>query len=102
MPLKEPKPIGDVEKSIIPQIAAVAMNELVTLVHVNEPFWGDSSSVEDEISTLSHEIYEQAFPKPNHFKGENVVKESSKYTSLVNINSMELVDMFLDPVRMHF
>ncbi|XP_058725502.1 homeobox-leucine zipper protein HDG11-like [Vicia villosa] len=99
MPVKEPKSSGDVEKSIISQIAAVAMNELVTLVRINEPFWVDSSSVEDEISTLSHEIYEQTFPKPNHFKGENVVKESSKYTSHVNINSMELIDMLLDPVK---
>ncbi|KAL5079351.1 hypothetical protein RYX36_007772, partial [Vicia faba] len=99
MLVKEPKPIGDVEKSIISQIAAIAMNELVTLVRVHEPFWMESSSLEDEMLTLSHEFYEQAFPKPNHFKGENVVKESSKYTSLVNISSMALIDMLLDPMK---
>ncbi|CAK8533043.1 unnamed protein product [Lathyrus sativus] len=99
MLVNEPKQIGDVEKSIISQIAYIAMNELVTLARVNEPFWMDSSNVEDEILTLSYEIYEQAFPKPNHLKSENVVKESSKYTSLVNINSMALIDMILDPVK---
>ncbi|KAI5443568.1 hypothetical protein KIW84_012275, partial [Lathyrus oleraceus] len=54
----EPKSIGDVEKSIVSQIVAIAMNELVTLVRVNEPFWTDSSSVKDEILTLSYGIYE--------------------------------------------
>ncbi|CAL5185616.1 unnamed protein product [Lathyrus oleraceus] len=94
--VNEPEPICNVEKSIISQIATIAMNELVILLRVKEPFWMNSSSVEEEKLTLSYEHYDQAFPKQNHFNGDNVVKESSKYTAIVNIPITELIDMFID------
>nr|XP_027187843.1 homeobox-leucine zipper protein HDG11-like [Cicer arietinum] len=97
--VNQPMQNCDVEKSMITQIATIAMEELIRLVRMNEPFWVNSSTTQDAKLTLIHEAYEQVFPKKSHFKGPNIVKEASKYSAMVNLSGMILVDIFLDPVK---
>lgn len=92
----------DTEKLMMSQIVAIAMEELVRLVRVNEPFWINSSTNQDGKYTLLKDSYEQVFPKNNHFKGANVCEESSKYSGIVNLSGVQLVDMFLDTVSITF
>ncbi|PNY06781.1 putative homeobox leucine zipper protein [Trifolium pratense] len=87
----------DEEKTMMLQIATLAMQELERLVRVNEPFWINFSNThQDERYTLDHERYCQFFPKNNHIRGDNVSKESSKYSGIIGLDGMKLVDMFLD------
>ncbi|CAJ2657924.1 unnamed protein product [Trifolium pratense] len=87
----------DEEKTMMLQIATLAMQELERLVRVNEPFWINFSNThQDERYTLDHERYCQFFPKNNHIRGDNVSKESSKYSGIIGLDGMQLVDMFLD------
>jgi len=91
----------DGQEITMSQVVAVAMEELVRLVRVNEPFWVKSPNTQDGY-TLHRESYEQVFPKNNHFKGANVCEESSKYFGLVKISGTELVGMLLDSVSINY
>ncbi|GAU22865.1 hypothetical protein TSUD_376760 [Trifolium subterraneum] len=85
------------EENMISQLAILAMQELVRLVRTNEPFWINISNThQDGRYTLDHESYYQVFPKNNHIRGDNVSEESSKYSGIVRIDGMKLVDLFLD------
>ncbi|XP_024632687.1 homeobox-leucine zipper protein HDG11 [Medicago truncatula] len=88
----------DAQKITMSQVVDAAMDELVRLVRVNEPFWVKSPNTQDGY-TFHRESYEQVFPKNNHFKGANVCEESSKYSGLVKISGIDLVGMFLDSVK---
>lgn len=93
-------PMDDLEneKALVTEMANIAMEELVRLVRLNDPLWVNSSTDHDGQLTLDLESYERVFPKRNRFKGTHVCVESSKYTGIVNITGMQLVDMFLDSV----
>ncbi|KAJ1414384.1 START-like domain superfamily [Sesbania bispinosa] len=86
---------SDMEKELMSEIATSAMEELVKLIHINEPLWVISSAQKEKL-TLHRETYERIFPKTNHMKGANVPLESSKDSGIVNISGKELVDIFLD------
>ncbi|XP_057458831.1 homeobox-leucine zipper protein HDG11-like [Lotus japonicus] len=86
------------QKLLMKGIASTATRELAKLLLYNEPFWVLSSSQEGKL-TLHPEIYEIFFPKNKHFIGPNVRAESSKDSVTVNISGMQLVEMFLDPVK---
>lgn len=90
----------DEQKRIMSRIATIAMEELARLVRVNEPFWVYTTNAPDGRFTLDRESYEQVFPKDNHFQGANVCEESSKFSGVVKLGALQLVDMFLDPVSM--
>jgi homeobox-leucine zipper protein len=91
----------DAQKITMSQVVDAAMDELVRLVRVNEPFWVKSPNTQDGY-TLHRESYEQVFPKNNHFKGAYVCEESSKYSGLVKISGIDLVGMFLDSVSINY
>ncbi|XP_014517364.1 homeobox-leucine zipper protein HDG11-like [Vigna radiata var. radiata] len=84
-----------IEKNLMAKVAATAMDELVRLVRINEPFWIKSSSPDGKLCLLL-ENYQKMFPKTKHFKGPNVRIEATKESGIVSINSLQLVDMFLD------
>lgn len=90
----------DEQKRTMSRIATIAMEELARLVRVNEPFWVSATHVHDGRFTLDRESYEQVFPKDNHFQGANVCEESSKFSGVVKLSALHLVDMFLDSVIM--
>lgn len=87
--------IADMERSIMMETAANAMNELMRLVQTNEPLWMRSSTGND---LLNLEAYERIFPRPNHLKRPDIHIEASRGSCPVIINGLTLVNMFLDSV----
>lgn len=94
----QPVVISDMDKSLMSDIAANAMEELLRLLQTNEPLWIKSTN--DGKDVLNLESYERIFPKPNntHFKSPNVRVEASRDSGVVIMNGLALVDMFMDPV----
>ncbi|ESW19454.1 hypothetical protein PHAVU_006G126500 [Phaseolus vulgaris] len=84
-----------IEKNLMAKVAATAMDELIRLLRINEPFWIKSSTQDGKLYLLL-ENYQKMFPKTKHFKGPNVRIEATKESGIVSINSLQLVDMFLD------
>ncbi|KAL2341563.1 hypothetical protein Fmac_009503 [Flemingia macrophylla] len=85
-----------VETSLMSKVAIDAIDELVRLLRVNDPFWTNNASAQDEKLILNHENYEKVFPRNNHFKGVNMHVEATKDSGIVSINCIQLVEMFLD------
>lgn len=90
-----PMSISDVDKSLMADIAASAMDELIRLVQGNEPLWMKSAA--DGRELLNLEAYERAFPRPNsHLKNPSIRTEASRDSGVVIMNDLALVDMFVD------
>ncbi|KAG5227409.1 homeobox-leucine zipper protein [Salix suchowensis] len=85
----------DMEKVLMAETAAGAMEELITLLGGNEPFWIRSPS--DGRFILDQTTYDKIFPRAAHFTSCNARVESSKDSATVTMPGMDLVDMFLDP-----
>lgn len=90
------KGLPDMEKALMTETAAAAMDELIRLVRINEPLW--VKSVINEKYVLHHDSYERIFPKSTHLRSPNARVESSKELVVVAMKGMQLVDMLLDPV----
>ncbi|KAL4384060.1 hypothetical protein GQ457_15G000890 [Hibiscus cannabinus] len=87
--------ISDMDKSLMSDIAANAMEEMLRLLQSNEPLWIKSTN--DGRDVLNLETYERIFPRPNsHFKSPNVRIEASRDSGVVIMNGLALVDMFMD------
>ncbi|CAJ1962998.1 unnamed protein product [Sphenostylis stenocarpa] len=84
-----------IEKTLMFKVAAAAMDELVRLIRINEPFWVKSSTHDGKLN-LQLENYAKMFPRTSHFKGANVRVEATKESGIASISSVQLVDMFLD------
>ncbi|KAF7822028.1 homeobox-leucine zipper protein HDG11-like [Senna tora] len=96
LPFHNLPPLSDTEKSVISEIAANAMQQLLRLLQSNEPLWMKSSS--DGRDVLNLEAYQSVFPRPNshQLKNPNVRIEASRDCGVVIMNGMTLVDMFMD------
>lgn len=88
--------IPDLEKALMSETAAAAMDELVRLLQIDDPLWVKSPS--GGRCSLHRDTYESVFPRANHFKTSSARFESSKYSAVVVLNAMNLVDMLLDSV----
>lgn len=87
--------ISDMDKSLMADIAANAMEELLRLLQTNEPLWVKSSH--DGRDVLDLESYHRMFPRANaHLKNPNVRIEASRDSGVVIMNALALVDMFMD------
>ncbi|MBA0719054.1 hypothetical protein Golax_006762, partial [Gossypium laxum] len=95
----QPVVISDMDKSLMSDIAANAMEELLRLLQTNEPLWIKSTN--DGKDVLNLESYERIFPKPNntHFKSPNIRVEASRDSGVVIMNGLALVDMFMDSTK---
>lgn len=89
--------IADMEKSIMMETAANAMNELMRLAQSNEPLWMRSSTGNE---LLNLEVYNKIFPRPNHLKSPDISIEASRGACPVVMNGLTLVNMFLDMVSL--
>jgi homeobox-leucine zipper protein len=86
---------------MISQLARLAMQELVRLVRVNEPFWINfSNSYQAERYNLDRKSYNQFISKNSHIRGDYVSEESSKYSGRVGLDGTELPELFLDSLSM--
>ncbi|CAN6577733.1 unnamed protein product [Malus baccata var. baccata] len=92
----QPNGFSDMDKSLMADIAANALEELLGLLRTNEPLWMKSST--DGRDVLNLETYERIFPRANsHLKTPNVRIEASRDSGVVIMNGLALVDMFMDP-----
>ncbi|XP_073152792.1 homeobox-leucine zipper protein HDG11-like isoform X2 [Henckelia pumila] len=90
-----PVSISDVDKSVMTEMAANAINELIRLLQSNEPLWVKSSTDGREI--LDSEKYETFFPMPNsHLRNPEIRMEASRASGVVIMNGLALVDKFMD------
>ena len=93
----QPTGISDMDKSLMGDIAANAMEELLRLLQTNEPLWIKSPT--DGREVLNLESYETMFPRVNsHLKNPNLRIEASRDSGVVIMNGSALVDMFMDAV----
>ncbi|KAH7549461.1 hypothetical protein JRO89_XS13G0035600 [Xanthoceras sorbifolium] len=87
--------LSDMDKSLMTDIAASAMEELLSLLQTNEPLWLKSST--DGRDVLNLDSYERMFPRgSSHLKNPNIRIESSRESGVVIMNGLALVDMFMD------
>ncbi|KAH9649335.1 homeobox-leucine zipper protein ROC8 [Citrus sinensis] len=94
------KGINDLEQSLMMETATNAMDELIRLMRINEPLWiKPPSSTNIERYVIHPESYEKVFPRANHFKTSSARVESSKYSGMVTMNGMQLVEMLLDSMH---
>lgn len=90
-----PMSISDMDKSLMADIAANAMDELIRLLQSNEPLWMKGGDGRGE--TLNLESYERVFQSPySHMKNPSIRIEASRDSGVVIMNSLALVDMFMD------
>ncbi|KAH1251968.1 Homeobox-leucine zipper protein HDG11 [Glycine max] len=93
----QPPCLSDMDKSLMSDIASNAMEEFLRLVQTNEPLWLKSNV--DRRDVLSSDAYDRMFSKPNtRSKNPNVRIEASRDSGVVLLNSLALVDMFMDPM----
>ncbi|KAK9115876.1 hypothetical protein Sjap_014823 [Stephania japonica] len=89
---------SNMEKSLMMQVAATAMEEFVKLAQTDEPLWIKSHTSEGTRDVLQLESYQRLFPKVNMpMKGSLGTRiEASRESGLVMMNALALVDMFMD------
>ncbi|XP_054825439.1 homeobox-leucine zipper protein HDG5 isoform X2 [Prosopis cineraria] len=87
------------EKSLALELALSSMDELLKMCHVNEPLWMRNS--ENEREMLNFEEHARLFHWPLNFKNHSpgLRREASRDTAVVIMNSVTLVDAFLDAIK---
>lgn len=88
--------IPEMEKKLMAETAASAMEEFIRILQINEPMWIQCHN--DGRYVLNHDNYDKLFQRANHFKTSTARVESSKDSGIVTISALHLVDMFLDAV----
>ncbi|KAI4347339.1 hypothetical protein L6164_008157 [Bauhinia variegata] len=92
----QPACLSDMDKSLMTDIAANALEELLRLLQTNDPFWMKSKTDGREILNL--ETYERMFPRANsQLRNPNIRVEASRESGVAIMNALNLVDMFMDP-----
>ncbi|KAF3974712.1 hypothetical protein ACB098_04G063300 [Castanea mollissima] len=95
LPPFQPACLSDMDKSLMTDIAATAMDELLRLLQTNDPLWMKSPT--DGRDVLDLESYERIFPRGNaNLKNPHVRIEASRDSCVVIMNGLALVDMFMD------
>lgn len=90
--------IMDQEKALALDLALSSVNELVKMCQGAEPLWIQTSNGKE---MLNIEEYNKMFPWPmslGQLPSEQLRTEASRHTAVVIINSITLVDAFLDAV----
>ncbi|XP_061358811.1 homeobox-leucine zipper protein HDG11-like [Gastrolobium bilobum] len=84
----------DIERALMVETAKSAMEELIRLLRMNEPFW--LRSVIDGKFVLQQENYKNIFHKDIQLNEPHARIESSKDARIVSMRGTQLVDMFLN------
>ncbi|KAG8094216.1 hypothetical protein GUJ93_ZPchr0012g19347 [Zizania palustris] len=96
IPFHLPAPVTDMERPMMAEMAARAMEELIQLAQAGDQFWAKNPSV-DALETLNVDAYEDIFPKPgDSFRSPTLNVEGSRVSGLVFMSSVALVDVFMD------
>lgn len=84
------------EKSLAMELAASSMAELVKMCQMNEPLWIRS---ENDREVLNFDEHARVFQWPLNLKQRNELRnEATRDSAVVIMNSVTLVDAFLDAV----
>ncbi|KAF8407861.1 hypothetical protein HHK36_006998 [Tetracentron sinense] len=76
--------ISEMDKSLMMDISANAMDELIMLLQMEEPLWMKSKT--DGRDVLNLESYDRIFPRANHVKNPNIRIETSRDSGVVIMN----------------
>ncbi|KAK4269634.1 hypothetical protein QN277_022765 [Acacia crassicarpa] len=88
-----------IERSMFLELALAAMDELVKMVHTDEPLWLRSLEGGGR-QILNHEEYMRTFTNPCiGMRPNGFVSEASRETGMVIINSLALVETLMDSNR---
>lgn len=94
--------LADEEKVIAMEFAVSCVQELTKMCDTEEPLWikKKSDKIGGEILCLNEEEYMRLFPWPmeNHNNKGDFHREASKANAVVIMNSITLVDAFLNAV----
>ncbi|KAK3415035.1 hypothetical protein EUGRSUZ_H00609 [Eucalyptus grandis] len=86
---------SDMDKSLMADIAANALDEFLRLAQTDEPLWMKSTT--DGRDNLNLESYERMFPRASsHLKNPDVRVEASRESRVVMMNGLALIDMFMN------
>ncbi|KAI4328035.1 hypothetical protein L6164_020431 [Bauhinia variegata] len=87
------------EKSLAMELARSSMDELIKMCRATDPLWITSN--ENEREMLNLEEYARLFPWPLNLKhhSNELRTEASRDTAVVIMNSITLVDAFLDALK---
>ncbi|KAI6694292.1 hypothetical protein NL676_022002 [Syzygium grande] len=86
---------SDMDKSLMADVAANALDEFLRLAQTDEPLWMKSAT--DGRDTLNLESYERMFPRASsHLKNPDIRTEASRESRVVIMNGLALIDMFMD------
>ncbi|GJS81151.1 homeobox-leucine zipper protein HDG11 [Tanacetum coccineum] len=97
-PFQAPMHLSDMDKSVMTDIARNAMDELIRLLQTDEPLWTKGHM--DGMEILNIDNYKRLFSRHNDtLKNPNVRTEASKASGVVMMNSLQLVDMFVDSIK---
>lgn len=95
----QPLVFSDMDKSLMGEIAAGAMEELLRLFQTDEPLW--TKPPDGGRDVLDLESYNQMFPRANApLKNPSLRTEASRDSRVVIVNALALVDMLMDPVSL--
>ncbi|KAK8970886.1 Homeobox-leucine zipper protein ROC8 [Platanthera guangdongensis] len=87
--------VSETERPMMVELATRSMEELIRLAQTDESLWNRFGSDGREILNL--ESYERLFPRPpHHIRTVDTRIESSRELGDVIMNSLALVDMFMD------
>ncbi|KAL6523002.1 hypothetical protein OROMI_031350 [Orobanche minor] len=86
--------ITEMERSTIIETAIAAINELMDLIHVNEPVWAKAPT--DGRYTLHRDSYDKLYPHSSHIKTASARFESSKDSGEVAMTAIHLIEILLD------
>uniref|UniRef100_A0A0A9BJ40 START domain-containing protein n=1 Tax=Arundo donax TaxID=35708 RepID=A0A0A9BJ40_ARUDO len=96
MPFQMPAPVTEMERPMMAEIAARAMDELIRLAQAGEHIWVKGPPG-DARETLNVATYDSLFAKPGGaFRPPDINVEGSRDSGLVFMSAVALVDVFMD------
>ncbi|MQL90185.1 hypothetical protein Taro_022777 [Colocasia esculenta] len=94
-----PVGVSEVERSLMADMAAGAMGELIRLVQTDGPLWTKPGG-DGRKEVLNLESYDRIFARAgNQLRDPDVHPEASRASSVVMMSATALVDMFMDACK---
>ncbi|KAI5082765.1 hypothetical protein GOP47_0002508 [Adiantum capillus-veneris] len=94
------KPLTSLEKNMITELAVVAMEEFMKMVHASQPLWVPAPELScGTRETLDFSEYLNQFPRGIGPKPEGYRSEATRETGVVVADAHSIVESFLDVTR---
>ncbi|KAL6605992.1 hypothetical protein ACP70R_041645 [Stipagrostis hirtigluma subsp. patula] len=94
MPFQLPAPVPEMERPMMADMAARAMDELIRLAQAGEHVWAKGDAARE---TLNVATYDSLFSKPGGaFRPPDITVEGTRDSGLVFMSAAALVDVFMD------